>query len=128
MLSIGNTDDEEEYHRAKLLNDHSSSNSDSEQVSAVSTPRNEILPKSSLPTPLDIQLQLDRETEEARSRRTLLEQSDDSGKEDEKSSSSDENVITLRPSIRIERISQADAELYIPPAWKNGNVERHSFI
>lgn len=113
-----NNQDEEEYHRAKLLNNDSSSESDLEELAVASTSTHEVVPDTSLPTPLDIHVELaDVDDEEEQSKQILLELSD--GGEHEKVSSSDEETIPLRPSIRLQRISKADAELYMPPAWTN---------
>ncbi|CAF4369707.1 unnamed protein product, partial [Rotaria sp. Silwood2] len=119
QLISENNDDEEEYHRAKLLNDDSSSNSDTEQIAIASTSTHETLPISS-----DIHFQLDNETEEEQSKRILLEQSDNSQSQNDKlSSSDDDDVFLLRPSIRLKRISQADAERYMPLAWNSSNSD-----
>jgi hypothetical protein len=114
-LSLENNEDEEEYHRAKLLNDHSSSNSDIEQVAVASTSANEVPIENSL----NISPQSDNENqEEEEARQILLEQSDCSDNQDD-------NTVLLRPSIRLKRISQADAERYMPSAWKNGKKKKN---
>ncbi|CAF5126169.1 unnamed protein product, partial [Rotaria magnacalcarata] len=107
IIEIG--DDEEEYNRAKLLGNDSPSNSDTEELAVASTSTHE-----ALPTPPDIYLPIENATEE-QSRRLLLAESDAS----EKSASDDEGEPIIRPTIRLERISQADAERYMPLAWKN---------
>ena len=113
-MAIETNEDEEEYHRSKLLNDHSTSNSDTEQIAIASVSNHETPSESSLPAPPDISHQLDKENEEEQARNILLEQSDISEK-----SSSDEGASLTRPIIRLKRISQTDAELYMPLAWKN---------
>jgi len=112
-LSLENNEDEEEYHRAKLLNDHSSSSSDIEQIAVASTSANEVPIENSL----NISPQSDNENQEEEARQILLEQSDCSDNQDE-------NTILMRPSIRLKRISQADAERYMPSAWKNGKKKK----
>lgn len=112
QIIIENNEDEEEYNRAKLLNDHSSSNSDIEQIAIAST--------SLLEHSLNISAQSDHANDEEQARQILLEQSDSS----EHQADDDDEQILLRPSIRIKRISQADAERYMPPAWKNNQPNR----
>ncbi|CAF4738111.1 unnamed protein product [Rotaria sp. Silwood1] len=126
QLIIENNDDEEEYNRAKLLNDGSSSNSDTEQIAIASTSTHETLPECSLAISSNMHFQLDNETEEEQSKRILLEQSDSSQNENDKLSSSDDDVFLLRPIIRLKRISQADAERYMPSTWKNINSKKLS--
>jgi len=109
FLFIENNEDGEEYHRAKLLNDNSSSNSDTEQIAIASTSTHEI-PLENLS---NIPHQSDKENEEEQARQALLEQSDSSDHQDD-------DTILSRPSIYIKRISKDDAERYMPLAWKNG--------
>ena len=51
------------------------------------------------------------DSDEEQARQILLEQSD-------ASENDDADIILLRPSIPIKRISQADAERFIPQTWK----------
>jgi len=103
---LENNENEEEYHRARLLNDHSSSNSDNEQIPIASTSTHEI--------PIENSSNLPRQSDnEEQARQVLLEQSDSSEHQD------DDNTNLFRPLIRLKRISQADAERYMPPAWKH---------
>ncbi|CAF1222026.1 unnamed protein product, partial [Rotaria magnacalcarata] len=78
----------------------SPSNSDTEELAVASTSTHE-----ALPTPPDIYLPIENATEEQeeQSRRLLLAESDAS----EKSASDDEGEPIIRPTIRLERISQA---------------------
>lgn len=96
--------DDEEYHRAKLLDDHSSS--DSEEATFHST----------LGLDNTVLTQSDHEHDEERARQALLEESDDSDHDDHQQQDND----VFRPSIRLKRISQEDARLYMPLAWRNG--------
>jgi len=109
FMFLENNDDEEEYHRARLLNDHSPSNSDTEAIPIASTSTHDIPIGQSLNLLLH---QSGNENEEEQARQILLEQSDDD----------DDESILLRPSIRLKRISQSDAERFMPLAWKNENV------
>ncbi|CAF1633051.1 unnamed protein product [Adineta ricciae] len=102
--------DDEEYHRAKLLDDHSSS--DNEEVSFHSTLG---LENTAL-------TQSEHENDEQRARQALLEESEDSDDHQQQ----DDNVF--RPSIRLKRISQEDAHLYMPLAWRNDTRKRQSDI
>jgi len=87
----------------------------------------ELRPENSLLTPPDNHHQLDNENEERQSRQVLLEQSDSSENQQEKSSSDDDTFL-LRPSIRLKRISQADAERYMPSVWKNGKEYKEIYL
>ncbi|CAF3656265.1 unnamed protein product [Rotaria sordida] len=128
QLIIENNDNEEEYHRTKLLNDDSLNNSDNEQIPIASTSTHETFFECSLPISSNIHFQSDNETEEEQSKRILLEQSDNSQNQNDQLSSSDDDddVFLLRPSICLKRISQADAERYMPIAWKNIKSKRLS--
>ncbi|CAF3208709.1 unnamed protein product [Rotaria socialis] len=123
QLIIEISDDEEEYNRAKLLSSDSPSNSDTEELAVASTSTHE-----ALLAPPDIRLPIEnateeQEEEEEQSRRLLLAESDAS----EKSASDDEDELTIRPTIRLKRISQADAERYMPLAWKNIRSKSFSY-
>mgnify|MGYP001091700207 FL=1 len=100
-----NDDDDEEYHRARLLNELSSSNSDDEQNALASTSTYETPIDSNNHMPID-----DDDNEELHARGILLEQSDDSEQE--------QDMSTLRPTIRLKRISEIDAERYKPLAYR----------
>ncbi|UJR15474.1 hypothetical protein I4U23_002417 [Adineta vaga] len=97
-----NIEDEEEYYRAKLLYDHSSSNSDTEQITSDLIPAVENVRLTST----------DNRNDEEQARQALLEDSDNSDIEQEVES-------IIRPAICLKRISQQDAELYMPLAWRN---------
>jgi hypothetical protein len=114
---IENNEDEEEYHRAKLLNDNSSSNSDTEQIPIASTSTHEAQIENSSNPPH----QSNNENEEEQARQVLLEQSDSSEHQDD-------DTILFRPSICLKRISQAEAECYMPLAWKNSKKKTFLFL
>jgi hypothetical protein len=123
---IENNENEEEYHRTKLLNDHSSSNSDTEQLVIASTSAQQLSPyEPSLLTSPNIRNHCDNVNEEEQSKQLLLEQSDSSEK---KSSSSDDETNSYRPTILLKRISQADAERYMPSAWQNSKKQIFVFF
>jgi hypothetical protein len=111
FLFVENKDDEEEYHRARLLNDHSASNSDTEAIPIASTSTH----KMPIEQSLNLLLQSsNNKNEEEQARQILLEQSD--------ASENDDETIHLRPSIQLKRISQADAKRYMPLAWRKENI------
>ena len=58
--------------------------------------------------------QSDPESDEQRARQALLVESEDSDDHQQQ----DNNVFL--PSICLKRISQEDAHLYMPLAWRNG--------
>ena len=109
--------DDEEYYRAKLLQDHSSSSSDTEQTLITSTHKPKSL-EGSLPTPPDVQQSFDDENEEEQAKQMLLEQSDEeqSVHEPMPLSEDDGNVDQSRPSIRLKRLTQEEIKEYLPIA------------
>ena len=95
-------DNDEAYYRARLLDDRSASNSENDEIPIASTSTHE----TTIEQTTNLTQESNHEDEEDRARQMLLEQSDAS--EDD-----------LRPSIRLKRISQTDAERYMPLAWRN---------
>ena len=99
-------DNDEEYYRARLLNDHSASNSETDEIPIASTSTH----GTNIEQAGNLSQETDHEDEEEQARQLLLEQSDASEEDDEQS---------LQPCIRLKRISPTDAERYMPPAWKD---------
>lgn len=101
-------DNDEEYYRARLLDDHSASNSETDEIPIASTSTHE----TNIEHTANLSQETDHEDEEQQARQLLLEQSDASEHEED-------NGDFLRPCIRLKRISPTDAQRYMPPAWKN---------
>ena len=119
---IPNADHDEEYYRAKLLQDHSSSNSDTEHVIVTATcPTAHQLSLSggSLPTPPEVPHSFEDENDddEQRAKLLLLEQSDDDD---------DDHIDLFHPSIQLPRMPREESEPYLPVGWTTVESPVHS--
>lgn len=103
---------EEEFNRAKLLNDVSSDSDGETETNRQSSSQSQIQLENSLPTPPDIvQSMIDDDPDEHQAKTTLLNQSE--------SSESSQEELEQRPVIFLKRLSSKDVEGFYVSDEKN---------